>query len=142
MKPLPRTNHPLVVRTDFEHQEAWETICNMIRAPVYVMGDTLYAYVQFLEDVEFRGLDTKDLLARLPRDYEQPILFIVDTIATTHPEYQILVIDLGEEFGRSFRAIPSAIQGIENNLSIANMGFSEFAAATDKDGIFRGFRTP
>jgi hypothetical protein len=29
---------------------------------------------------------------------------------------------------------------VENNLSIANMGFEEFANAVDKDGIFRGFQ--
>jgi len=28
---------------------------------------------------------------------------------------------------------------VENNLSIANMDFSEFADNVDKDGIFRGF---
>ena len=82
------------------------------------------------------------LLAGLPRDYEHPILFVVDTAATTLPEYPILIIDLAEEFGRSFRAIPSAIQSIENNLSIANMGFSEFAEATDENRIFRRFPAP
>ena len=142
MKLLPKTNNPLVVRTDFEHQEAWETICNLIRAPVYAFGDTFYAYVEFLEDAAFCGLGTRDLLAGLPRNYEHPILFVVDTTATTLPEYPILIIDLAEEFGRSFRAIPSAIQSIENNLSIANMGFSEFAGATDEDGIFRRFPAP
>src|SRR5262245_26850764 len=142
MKSLPRTDNPLVVRTDFEHQDAWETICNLIRAPVSALGMTFYANIQFLEDVEFQGLATSDLLARLPRDYEHPTLFVVDSIATTLPEYPILILDLGEEVGRSFRAIPSAIQSIENNLSIANMSFSEFAVATDKNGIFRGFPTP
>jgi Domain of unknown function (DUF6924) len=29
---------------------------------------------------------------------------------------------------------------VENNLSIANMDFEDFADATDDDGIFRGFR--
>jgi hypothetical protein len=29
--------------------------------------------------------------------------------------------------------------GIENNLSIANMDFEEFAENVDDDGIFRGF---
>jgi hypothetical protein len=29
--------------------------------------------------------------------------------------------------------------GIENNLSIANMFFSEFADSVDDDGVFRGF---
>jgi len=90
----------------------------------------------------FCGLGTRDLLAGLPRDYGHPILFVVDTTATTLPEYPILIIDLAEEFGRSFRAIPSAIQSIENNLSIANMGFSEFTGATDEDGIFRRFPAP
>jgi hypothetical protein len=35
--------------------------------------------------------------------------------------------------------IPSEIQSIENNLSLANMDFEEFAESADKDGIFRGF---
>jgi uncharacterized protein DUF6924 len=38
-----------------------------------------------------------------------------------------------------FRAIPSQIQGIENNLSIANMDFEGFAEAVNEDGVFRGF---
>jgi hypothetical protein len=29
---------------------------------------------------------------------------------------------------------------VENNLSIANMGFDEFADAVYKDGVFRGFK--
>jgi hypothetical protein len=29
--------------------------------------------------------------------------------------------------------------GVENNLSIANMVFAEFAGAVDEDGVFRGF---
>src|SRR5215469_1144330 len=66
MKLLPKPNNPLVVRTDFEHHEAWETICNLIRAPVYAFGDTFYAYVEFLEDAAFCGLGTRDLLAGLP----------------------------------------------------------------------------
>jgi hypothetical protein len=41
--------------------------------------------------------------------------------------------------GREFRTIPSKIQGIENNLSIANMDFEEFANTVDERGVFRGF---
>jgi len=51
----------------------------------------------------------------------------------------VLVIDLYADRGRTFRAIPSQIQGIKNNLSIANMDFFEFADNVDADGIFRGF---
>ena len=48
-------------------------------------------------------------------------------------------MDLFEELGRTFRAIPSAIQSIENNLSITNMDFREFADNLDADGVFRAF---
>jgi hypothetical protein len=44
------------------------------------------------------------------------------------------------EYGREFRAIPTAVQSIENNLSIANMDFEDFAEAVDEDGVFRGFQ--
>jgi hypothetical protein len=35
--------------------------------------------------------------------------------------------------------LPSQIQAIENNLSIANMDFEDFADSVDADGVFRGF---
>jgi hypothetical protein len=38
-----------------------------------------------------------------------------------------------------FRVIPSQMWSVENNLSIANMDFFEFADAVGDDGIFRGF---
>jgi hypothetical protein len=40
---------------------------------------------------------------------------------------------------KATRALPDQIQGIENNLSIANMDFSDFADAVDDDGTMRGF---
>ena len=140
-KQLPKTNNPLVVRTDFENHQAWRKICKLIRAPIPASGDTFYAYVQFLEDRAFQGLGTKELLARI-RDYNHSFLFVVDSTAISQPEFPILVIDLRGADGRIFRAIPRAIQAIENNLSISNMDFSEFARAVDEDGIFRGFPIP
>jgi hypothetical protein len=142
MKQLPKTINPVVLRTDFEGQQAWSTICTLIQEPVPSPGYMFHAHVEFLEDREFRGLSKEELLARLPRDYNHSFLFVVDHAATTHAEFPILVVDLRREPGRSFRAIPSAIQAIENNLSIANMDFFEFANAVDEDEIFRGFRTP
>jgi hypothetical protein len=64
---------------------------------------------------------------------------VVDRITIASPEFPVLVIDLYADRGRTFRAIPSQIQSIENNLSIANMDFFEFADHVDLDGIFRGF---
>jgi hypothetical protein len=48
-------------------------------------------------------------------------------------------MDLTRKPGRTFRVFPSQAWGVENNLSIANMGFEEFLESAGKDGIFRGF---
>ena len=61
-------------------------------------------------------------------------------MAMTHAEHLLLVLDLLAVPGRTFRAPPSQIQSIENNLSLPNMDFEEFAEATDEEGVFRGFR--
>ena len=72
-------------------------------------------------------------------DHNHSFLFIADRLTLTHPEFPILVVDLYASRGREFRALPTQVQAIQNNLSIANMDFEEFANAVDKDGIFRGF---
>jgi hypothetical protein len=55
------------------------------------------------------------------------------------PEHPVLALDLYSDPGRTLRVIPSEMWGVENNLSLANMDFEEFADAVDKDGVFRGF---
>jgi hypothetical protein len=137
MKRLPKTADPLVIRTDFENQDAWKVICEILRAPVG--SESFYAHVEFLDDSEYRDFTKEDLLASLPGRYDHSFFLVVDKTAVSNPEFPILAVDLAETRGRSFRALPSQIQGIENNLSIANMGFEEFADAVDADGIFRGF---
>ena len=59
------------------------------------------------------------------------------TLADT--EFPIIALDLFEDHGRTFRVIPHEMWSVENNLSIGNMDFSEFADAVDDDGVFRGF---
>ena len=66
-------------------------------------------------------------------------MFIVDARAIAHPDHPIVVVDVYDEPGRTFRVIPSEMWAVENNLSLANMDFAEFAEAVDQDGIFRGF---
>jgi hypothetical protein len=146
VKPFVFSHRALVIRTEFENQQAWEAICELIRAPVPVPppvpgpGATFYANVEFLEDDEFRDLSKEDLLPRMPASYRLSFVFVVDREAVSNPEFPILVVDLRRQRGRGFRAIPSTIPSIECNLSIANMDFFEFANAVDADGVFRGFR--
>jgi hypothetical protein len=135
LKKVSTTKNSLVLRTDFSDDSAWEALCLEIQRPV---GD-FRAYVDFLSDPEYDGLTTEQLVTLVPKDFNHTFVFVVDQRALSHPDHPILVVDLSEDPGASFRVIPSEMWGVENNLSIANMDFYEFAENVDPDGVFRGF---
>lgn len=64
---------------------------------------------------------------------------MVDATTGGSPDHPILVINLGDDPCPSFHSTPAGVQSIENNLSIANMDYMEFADAAGDDGVFRGF---
>ena len=137
MKPIPKTANALVLRADFSDQSAWAAICETILKPVGIFR--FRANVEFLEDATYAGISKDQLLALMPHDYNHSFIIVVDQTAILQPDHPLLIIDLYERSGKEFRTVPSQIQGIENNLSIANMDFEEFADSVDEDGVFRGF---
>jgi hypothetical protein len=137
LKQIPETANALVLRTDFSDDAAWESICAAIEKPAGQFG--FRAYVDCVSDPAYDGITTEQVLSLAPEDSNHTFVFVVDRITVSHPEHPILVIDLYDEPGRSFRVVPSEMWGVENNLSIANMDFDEFAGAVDPDGVFRGF---
>jgi hypothetical protein len=94
--------------------------------------------VDFLDEPEYEGLGVEQLMELVPQGSDHTYLFVVDGTALSHPEQPILCLDLTDEPGRTFRVIPSEMWGVENNLSLANMDFDEFASLVDADGVFRG----
>jgi len=137
MKPIPKTENALVLRTDFSNQSAWERICRIIRLPVGLFR--FRANIDFLDEAQYTGITKEQLLELISKDYNHNFIMIVDQTAISHRDHPLLIVDLYEGSGNEFRAIPSQIQGIENNLSIANMDFEDFTDSVDEDGIFRGF---
>ena len=130
----PITDQSLVVRTDFSDQRAWRELCAAISQPV----GGFRACVEFYSDPALDGFDAARLVAEVAPD-SRSFLFVADRHTLEHPEHPVLVIDLFEEPGRTFRVVPSEMWAVENNLSIANLDFAEFADAVDADGVFRGF---
>ena len=137
MKPLPETVNALVLRTDFSDQATWAAICAMIQKPVGILR--FRANVELLDEAAYAGINKDGLLTLVSPHYNHSFIILVDQTAILHPEHPLLIVDLYERSGKEFRAVPSQIQSIENNLSIANMDFEEFADSVDQDGIFRGF---
>ena len=109
---IPKTKDALVGRTDFSNQAAWDAICAMIRAPV----DGFLAYVEFLDDGEYRDISKEQLLGLVPEDYNHSFIIIVDRTAISQPDFPLLIVDLYEGSGRAFRAAPAQIQSIENTV--------------------------
>lgn len=138
MKTIPETENPLVLRTDFSNQKVWDSICAAIRKPAGLFR--FRANMDFLDDRKYSSMTTAQILAQIPPKYNHPFIMIVDQITVTHEENPLLVINLLDDaIENEFRTLPSQVQGIENNLSIANMDFEEFSESVDEDGIFRGF---
>lgn len=136
MNPLPLSRVALVIRTDFSDQEMWEAIGAAIIRPT---EEDFRAHVEFVDDGAYRGLTAGQLLDLLPDGDARAFFMVVDDIAVRESGNPVLVVGLRRDRGRLFRAIPAAVQSIENNLSISNMDFAEFADAVGPDGVFRGF---
>ena len=134
---LPDYDFSLVIRTDFTDDSAWERICQLLQKPQTTYG--FQAMVECLSDRSCAGLQPEDVRSVLPSDSQRPFVFLVDSEAVSQPDHAVLVVDLSEEPGRTFRVIPSEAWGVENNLRLANMDFADFADAVDDTGVFRGF---
>ena len=133
--PQPADLTSLVLRTDFSDDQAWETLQTTInlsceyQCATYV-SDQAYASVsiQALIEVHSSGGDA---------DYIG-YLFLADAVTMRDLEQLLLAVDLSWEPGRAFRVPPRWYADISANLTIANMGFDEFADAADASGTYRG----
>jgi hypothetical protein len=132
---LPPTNGALVLRTDFSDDAAWDAAC---AASYAVSPEGFSASLSFVSDPAFDGL-TADQVGALTTQSYRTFLFVADQVTMNDPEMPLAVIDLHDEPGRWFRVVPGRTWSVENNLSLANMFFREFADSTDPDGVFRGF---
>jgi hypothetical protein len=126
----------LVIRTDFAHQAEWDAIREAIMEPQTPDGFT--PSVQFVDDRKYEGLAVSQLLDLAPADAAF-LAFLVDHQALTHPDRPVLTVNIWQRDGRTFRVIPSEMWGVENNLSLQNMDWEEFANSVGEDGVFRGF---
>ncbi|MCA9079614.1 MAG: hypothetical protein KDA58_03605 [Planctomycetaceae bacterium] len=158
MNGTPVSEDPWVIRTDFANDKDWIAIKDLIAAPQHADGFEALAYVEYVSDDTFSNLAAAEIVRKLPDTYPQFFCFVVDSHTLTNTEHPVLVVGFYPEgdaldvddFQRTprqtpaaeihtFRALPASVQSIENNLSIANMDFEDFADSVDADGIFRRF---
>jgi hypothetical protein len=136
VKPLPATDAALLLRTDFSSDAEWAALCEAVQKP---SDEGFAAMVACVSDVAYDGLTVDQMVALTPADGGRGFAFIADQTTFSTAERPVLVVDLYDKPGRTFRVIPREMWGVENNLSLANMDYDEFADSVDRDGIFRGF---
>ena len=136
MATIPAAGGTPLIRTDFSDEAAWRAVA---RAAGAENEDGFQAQLAIVDDPAFDGMAAEQVARLAASGTRHACLFVADATTMTHDEHPLLSLDL-RPVGRSFRVVPSALWGVENNLAIANMDFEEFADAVDADGIFRDFR--
>ena len=134
--PQPEDLTSLVLRVDFTDDVAWEAI------KAAIAGAHEYLTATFVSDPAFAEVSVEALVAAdaaASEDEKLTYLFVADAAAMVDEEHALLVVDLYDEPGRSFRVPPQWFADVSANLAIANMDFDEFADATDGLSTFRGF---
>jgi hypothetical protein len=131
---IPTTENALLIRTDFSNDHEWGRLTTIVREP----ADPFMFNMEIVDDRANSSATVDQLMGALPEDYPHSFMVVADTASMSQPDYPLLVVDLLEERGRQFRTVAAQLASIDNNLSIANMGFEEFAGLVDESGVFRG----
>ncbi len=131
---IPASENALLIRTDFSDPTAWQQLIAAVSEP----GDPFIFNMEIVDDNANNSASVEQLMSALPEDYPHTFMVVADKIAISQPDYPLLVADLLEQRGSQFRAVAACVASIDNNLSIGNMGFEEFAGLIDETGVFRG----
>ncbi|MFB7910807.1 hypothetical protein ACFC1T_30665 [Kitasatospora sp. NPDC056076] len=146
----------LVIRTDYHDEAGWLAVVTELGLP---WGDRRYeSLVHFVDDPAWADATADEVAAEVRSGENPSVVFLADRTTMRSAPRTLLAVTAvrredGEDqeedgdyalttrYGRSFRTLPTGVHEIHANLSIANMGFEEFARAAqdDPDGIFRSF---
>nr|WP_146149490.1 hypothetical protein [Kineococcus rhizosphaerae] len=107
----------------------------MLRALHTPSDEGFTAAFETVDDPEWRDATAEQLIADAP---DWALFIVADAVALSSPELPALVISIEDGTARQLRVTPAVMWAVENNLSIANMDWEDFASAADSDGIYRG----
>src|SRR4051812_15790556 len=111
---LPTKDDPDVylIRTDFSSEVRWQEVCDTIREALSDLDMNAY----FIEDRALDGASPLDLLPRLEGNSFYSFAMMIDRDSMESDESSILILDLLEEPGRTFRVVPSNLPNVHANL--------------------------
>jgi hypothetical protein len=104
---LPETDYSPLLRTDFTDDGAWQALVDQI-------GDD---WLTVIADPGHRGLSVRELVAMVPGGSRYPVLVVADAVTFSSAERSLLLIDVSEESGRTFRVRPFPVLGPRVRIS-------------------------
>lgn len=122
-----------LVRTDFSDQGAWEALVTAVTTP---NEDEFLANLHIVDDPAYRDLTSEQVVALAPGEL---LVVVADSVAVASAEWSVLVLHRTERGHDELRVAAESLWAVENNISIANMDWREFAEAVDDDGVLRGY---
>ncbi|MFR0359242.1 DUF6924 domain-containing protein [Streptomyces sediminimaris] len=128
--PLSGTDYSPLLRTDFTDEVAWQALLDEI--------DTDWLTV--MHDPAHEGLSVPDLLALVLEGSAYPALVVADGETFSSKERTLLLVDVQEQPGRTFRAaVPDAFDSVLGNLAIRNQTFDDCldSGSLGDDGVYR-----
>ncbi|HWC78684.1 MAG TPA: hypothetical protein VG756_01855 [Pseudonocardiaceae bacterium] len=129
---LPESEAPLLVRTDFTHGRAWLAVQDELD----VVWDLADDSVTFVDEPEYTGLTAAQLIALVP-DGPHPVLLVADEVTFAGEDHPVLVVDLRDQPGRTFRAETAAVNSVIEVLSSADQSFTDYLDHLDDTGVYR-----
>ena len=134
MTEIPQAGDAPLIRTDFSDGAAWERLVAATQKP---SPDDFLPCLQIIDDARFDGASANQIGINA-RGTNHAVVFIADEVTMGKEDLCVLCLNVSTPEQR-FRVIPSELWAVENNLTLGNMDFEEFADAAGADGVFRGF---
>ena len=138
---LPSGQAALLVRTSFDDEAAWASLLERVTTP---SPDGFLADVETVDAPGYRDLPARRLRELLPEGAYVTFFFVADSTTLTDPQQPLLVVPvpqaqspfLDEPPREPFRVAAGSLWSVENNLSLSNCDWGDFAEQTE-GGVYR-----
>lgn len=137
MKVLPLVQGPLLVRTDFSDEAAWQALLAVVNAPDRrgVRPNTCV-----IDDPDFGDLTAIQVVEETSGSLPE-LLVVADKTAVTAPDMPLLVIFRpGTPDHDGLRVVASQLIAVTNSTFRSINDWDALGDAADDEGVFRGFR--
>jgi hypothetical protein len=134
--PLPKGDAALLIRSEFSDDAMWLAI---VDATTRENPDGFVANLAVVDDQAWAGASVQDVITAHAGDNVRVVAFVFDAAAASDKErHALLCINLASKKVRTMRVLPTEVWSVENNLSLGNMEWRDFASVL-KEGVFVGF---